>query len=194
MGVCISCCKRGGEDDADDSNCGVSNPMACRAGKAGRDIKISNQNNLIGLSGSGTFLGSMALECDSAYFEVVLKEQPQGLRIGLKRYSDKQPVSLDGVLNDDEDAWYCKHDNLQVDDIIGILWDQTDFPMLSFTRNGEPLHKHSIARVRPANNVYPAISLDVGSRCSVAFMDEDFKCPPPNRQKFRAIVGATSLI
>lgn len=65
--------------------------------------------------------------------------------------------------------------------------------MLAFSKNGQMLPNCSIARVRPANNVYPAVSVHDGGVCFVSFLDDDFKFTPASK-KFKMIVGASSLI
>ena len=62
------------------------------------------------------------------YWEVQVGKLPQGQRIGVRRYNPKEPVSLDKFLEDD--AWYMRCDDCVTGDVIGVYWDQTDFPML----------------------------------------------------------------
>ena len=77
--------------------------------------------------------------------------------------------------------------------MIGIYWDQTDLPMLSFYLNGELLLKKSINRIRPATDIYPAVSIADGSSCNIVFDAAGFKFPPKTK-KFTMIVCATQLI
>lgn len=69
-----------------------------------------------------------------------------------------------------------------------------NFVLLAFSVNGEMKEKYSISRVRPANNIYPAVSLEQGSTCRVTFVSDGFKHPPLNKGKFKMVVGAMSLI
>ena len=65
---------------------------------------------------------------NEGYWEVLIGKQPQGQRIGVRRYNPKEPVSLDKFLEDD--AWYMRCDDCVSGDVVGVYWDQTDFPML----------------------------------------------------------------
>ena len=60
--------------------------------------------------------------------------------------------------------------------------------------NGTTLPNESIARVRPSSSVYPAISIDEGSSADVTFLEAGFQHQPANKQKFKMIIGASSLI
>lgn len=53
---------------------------------------------------------------------------PPGLRVGVRRYSPKEAVPLEKGL--EEDAWFMTCTDCDPGDVIGVYWDQTDFPML----------------------------------------------------------------
>ena len=90
-------------------------------------------------------------------------------------------------------SWYLKYTELKEGDVVGIYWDQTDFPMLNFSVNGKMLQNYAINRIRPSSDIYPAVSVQSGSSCAFGFDGEHFKYPPSSN-KFKMIVCATSLI
>lgn len=103
--------------------------------------------------------------------------------------------NLNDVLESGEKVWLfdkSKH-SLRQGDVVGFYWDQTALPMLSFTVNGEEVPSLSINRVRPAIDVFPAVSVKGRTTVSFCFTSDSFK-HPPNKSKFSMIVCASSLI
>lgn len=203
MGACFGCFKKekGTDDTVEDTP--TANPVSsvtCKIGLKGSSINMSldSSTNIYSISGSGLAIGSCALDCDTAYWEVVVGAIPAGLKIGIKRHNlKKQPSIEDGHLDGNTDgespSWILKDEKLQEGDVIGVHWDQTDLPMLSFTKNGDFLDRESINRVRPANDIVPAVSLQNGSTCQVIFDGNSFK-QKPHGSRFKMIVCATNLI
>jgi hypothetical protein len=100
---------------------------------------------------------------------------------------------LDGKGSGDFPSWVLDSSLLAEGDVIGVRWDQTDLPMLSFLKNGKVVDSASVNRVRPAIDIFPAISLEEGSSCQIIFDGKSFKYPPVGT-KFKMIVCATNLI
>ena len=198
------CCSRSSEEVVESTS--INSSVSSRIGKHGVDVKISSNptaNSFI-VKGSGTAIGSCILECDSAYWEVKIGENPQGVRLGIKRNEGKQTKALNGYLDDVleennankdsiEDTWYLKDVEYKKDDVIGVYWDQIDLPMLSFSINGKMMTDSSYLRIRPANNIIPAVSVRDGSSCEVIFDGNNFSFPPKS-SRFGSIVCASSLI
>ncbi len=148
--------------------------------------------------------GSCPLDCDVGYFEVKVGKNPKGVQIGVmripKEFEKNLPQHLNGQLNnhiytnpnEKSPAYIFDYSELSEGDVVGIHWDQTDLPMVSFALNGVEYAQSAINRVRPANNVYPAISL-CQSQCDLIFNEKEF-CFKPKSSKFKMIVCATSLI
>ena len=141
-----------------------------------------------------------------AYWEVKIVKGGAGVNIGLKKYVAKRPIPLDGKLETEtndgkgsEPCWILQRDlmgkqtTLNDGDVIGIHWDQTDFPMVSFTLNGVFLPSASITRIRPAQDIFPAVSCADGSVAEVCFDGSNFAFKPI-ASKYTAIVCASSLI
>lgn len=202
MGCCCSRSRKNevdsGKSSVEMSTNAIHNKNACKCGKSGKGVRITQADNFH-VEGSGTVLGSCILDCDTAYFEVKIGKNPSGTLVGVKRFDAKNPSTgiLDAQLNKDENnldspSWYFKYDSLKEGDVVGVYWDQTDLPMLSFTLNGNEIPSASINRIRPANEIYPAISLD-DSTAEIIFDGKNFNHPPKSR-KFQMIVCATSLI
>jgi hypothetical protein len=210
MGCC--CSKRRDEEDDDviELSTATNDAVSCKLGKFGSKVKVIQDvtNNRYKVSGIGTAIGSCPLECDSAYWEVVVGDNPEGVFIGVKRFHEKRHGTkvLDGFLDDPVptpetptdgnviiDSWYMKEVSVKKGDVIGIYWDQIDLPMLCFSLNGVPQQNSAITRVRPTANIYPAVSIKEGSTCEITFDGTSF-VHVPKSSRYSAIVCATSLI
>jgi hypothetical protein len=202
MGSCLSCLKKkeNVEESIEFSNV-MNNAVTCKVALMGGKLstELSNKTNTytVKSQGDGVVLGSCPLDCDTAFWEVKIGDNPGGVRVGVKRYSPKAPVSLDTLLDSNGEtqppSWSLSGVEFKTGDVVGICWDQTDLPMLTFLLNGTPLLSNSINRVRPANDIYPAVSLENGSSCEIVFDGNHFTHGPHN-SKFSMIVCATSLI
>jgi hypothetical protein len=206
MGCCFG---KGSEDDQDAGGMEMGEPVTneavlCRIGLKGDNIKFKEEpaGKAFNVTGQGTVLGSSSLDCDIGYWEVTLGKKPQGIRVGIKRFNKKRAVPLtDHLEADPKDktptCWILDpkdiEDELKEGQVIGVHWDQSDFPMVSFSINGKLHSKASINRIRPANDLYPAVSLEEGSTATLAFNEEAFKSKPW-APKFRMIVSATNIM
>lgn len=201
MGCCFG---RGSTEDGEslemlDSNV-TNEAVLCRIGRKGDGIRVLEESKCFEVSGEGIVLGSSMLDCDIGYWEVTLGENPRGCRVGIKRYQKKRPVNLDGSLEageKDPSCWVLEpkdlDEELKKGQVIGIHWDQSDLPMVSFTIDGRLHSKASINRIRPTNDLFPAVSLSDGSTARLAFHEEAFQ-KKPWAPKFRMIVSATSIM
>lgn len=136
------------------------------------------------------------MDCDVAYFEVKIgRNNPHCTKVGVKK-GNKKNMDLSGFLEQVEGSespsWVFDYPDLKEGDVVGVHWDQTDLPMLSFTLNGIEFTQAAITRVRPAQDIFPAVSMKAGS-CELIF-DEDGFLHKPKSSKFKMIVCATSLI
>lgn len=204
MGACFGCFKKTSKDTGRSSDAEMSattSPVAsvtCKIGMKGSDVRstLDTSANVYSISGNGTAIGSCSLDCDTAYWEVVVGENPSDLKIGIKRYDLKRKEPLDGIMDGknegDSPSWILQDQTLVDGDVIGVRWDQTDLPMLSFTKNGVLLDRESINRVRPAIDIFPAVSVQNNGSCKVLFDEKSFKHQEGN--KFKMIVCATNLI
>lgn len=82
-------------------------------------------------------------------------------------------------------------------DVIGVVFSQSSFPMLSFTLNGRPLPNKSVERVRGL--VYPAVHLKgsgqggEGGCLSFAFDENDWAFKPPS-SRFLMLMESRDMI
>ena len=202
----ICCCCKKGPLSSDDSAVELSSKstnssVMCRCGLYGNDVHISTdqKNGFITVKGVGIALGSSTLDCDTAYWEVRIGENPDGVKVGIKRFHIKKPSDLSGNLDDvvavgdDSPAWHFKGQELRTGDVVGVYWDQTDLPMLSFSLNGNIIPEASILRIRPATDISPAVSVKLGSSCEMIFDGNHF-LNQPKSNKFQMIISAKSLI
>jgi hypothetical protein len=205
MGGCCS----SSEDDVEvvELNNVTNAAVQCQGGKCGSNIKMSrSEGGDFKVSGSGVMLGSCCLDCDIAYWEIKVLKGGASVNIGLKKFHAKRPVSLEGTLKSENDGkgnepeWVLLREYLPKDcpelkegDVIGVHWDQTDFPMVCFTLNGVFLPNASITRIRPAQDIYPAISVVGDGQVLTRFSGDNFE-HKPIASKFVPIVCATNLI
>ena len=142
------------------------------------------------------------MDCDTAYWEVIVGKGSENVKIGIKKFTRKSKEEslaalLGGDLEEDSSesypAWTLKGVAYKESDVIGVYWDQTDQPMLSFSLNGVMCSSSTaVNRVRPAHDIFPAVSVKSGSTCSIVFDGNHFAHPPAS--KFRMIICATSII
>lgn len=208
MGCCYS---RGNGSDVELLQETTNAAVTCKIGQIGSSVIVSldETTNFYtiqhkGKQPSGLALGSCPLDCDTAMWEVKLGSNPTSVTIGVKRYKGKG-VDFDSALDDENEqerkvqtSWFLNWKYLSAapkeGDVIGIYWDQTDLPMISFSLNGEMLPTStSINRIRPSNDVHPAVSVKTGASCEVIYDGDNFLFPPKSK-KFGPIVCATSLI
>lgn len=181
-----------GETDANTSVC-------CKPGAQGPSINITHDSATDSyiISGEGTMVGSCSLDCDTATWEIKMGSNPGKIRVGIKRMPKKGDHRLNGHLDDKhegpEDSWYLEGYEAKEGDVIGVYWDQTDKPMLFFAVNGKQIDVGAVNRVKPANDVHPAVSIGSGSTCTVVFNETHFIHQPVYR-RFGQIICATSLI
>ncbi len=148
MGCCFSRGKSAADEDNDVELSNTTNvAVTCKCGQFGSGVKstVDPSNNYLKVEGNGTLIGSCPLDCDTAYWEVKVGDNPPGLRVGVRRFNKKKPSDLNGSLSEQADAvapdcWLFKGaSELKTGDVVGLYWDQTDLPMLSFAVNGVPV-------------------------------------------------------
>lgn len=169
--------------------------VLCRGGAKGPAVTAVPTDKGYQVSGQGIFLGSCPLDCDIGRWEVIVDSDPGSVQIGLMRH--RKTGDLSNTLLDHKDdaaspAWCLEH-ALKVGDVVGVYWDQTDLPMVSFTVNGTLLPQAAVSRIRPANDIYPAVSVSGSGKVTVVF-DEGGFAHPPLHGKFKMIICSTSLI
>ena len=196
------CCGKGSPDVTEDLEMGdvTNDAVLCRIGLKGDQVNVVESNQRFRVSGEGTVLGSSMLDCDIGYWEVTVGKNPKACQVGIKRFVKKKPTSLNSVLKVDEKdntGWILDvgklDDKLKEGQVIGIHWDQSDLPMVSFTVDGKLHPNASISRIRPSIDLYPAVSVTDGATAELAFNEEAFQ-KKPWASKFRMIVSATNML
>lgn len=149
------------------------------------------------VSGSGLVLASLALEQDAAYWEILVEKADTPFSIGVSRAVHGEAAELleNGPLSwclnlepaksssgspsieeGKQEEITCK---VKHGDVIGCIFSQSTFPMMSFTKNGEPLLGLAIERVRGL--VYPAVHLKGGDTVlNFRFHENDWYHAPPS--------------
>lgn len=195
--LCCCCAKRDQPDEIE-LLATTSDAVCCKSGLKGDNVTVTPlpDSCAYSVSGSGTFIGSCCLDCDTAMWEVKVGKNPSGLSIGVKKYQKKTAVDFNSFMDSEHDPnspnWRLSDTPLKEGDVVGIYWDQTDLPMVSFSVNGEMV-PFCVTRIRPSNDIFPAVSVQEGSTCDVIFSGKDFKFPPRSK-KFQMIICASSLI
>ena len=209
----MGCCWGKSVEDTDaveEQEMSVTNhTVLCRAGLKGEKVDIEEDPRSSGykVSGTGTMVGSCPLDCDIAYWEVILGKNPEKVCVGVKRLNPKRALMANGMgtmnktLDETENGtyWILEKKELGSDvelkegTVIGVHFDQSDLPMLSFTIDGKLHSSASINRIRPTQDLVAAISVDKAS-AAVIFNEDGFTQKPWAPGKFRAIVASTNLI
>lgn len=197
MGCCLG--KKDNHFDVELSTT-TNDAVTCKCGLTGSGVKVvhDGQNNRFNINGSGTVISSCPLDCDTGRWEVVIGKGAANIQVGIKRFDKKHPTDLNGTLKDTESdakspSWYMKGVDLKEGDVVGVYWDQTDLPMLSFTVNGKAVSSADINRVRPSSDAFAAISIKGEGSCSFVFDEAQFKYPSKSG-KFKMIICSTSII
>lgn len=183
----------------------LNDALTCKLGARAERLKVSAGENGFNVVGPGIVLGSCPLDCDTARWEVIIQHldpncegEAHATQIGVMRFNAKKNVDLCKSLEDygensDTPSWWLKGINVKEGDVIGVYWDQTDLPMLSFTRNGQLLGQSCINRIRPSSEIFPAVSLSGSSSVTIVFDDDGFRFPPL-ASKFKMILCSASII
>jgi hypothetical protein len=123
----MGCCASGsGEDDVLMQN-QTSSAVTCRAGLKGENVKVEEalKGGSYAVQGTGTMLGSCCLDCDTGMWEVKVGKNPEGLRIGIKKYHAKTAPGklfehLDSTADARSPAWFLDETVLKEGDVVGI--------------------------------------------------------------------------
>jgi len=112
------------EEDGVETTEVVVNVNLCKAGPASDGLSVveKDEGGVYSASGKGVIIGSCALECDTAYWEVVIGAEPSSVAIGVIRFDPKKeekPASLS------KDKWVLEtKEPLKQGDVVGVHWDQ----------------------------------------------------------------------
>jgi SPRY domain len=149
------------------------------------------------ISGHGLALAGVTIEQDAAYWEVHVTSSGSDERldvlVGLATKKDKkyfEATTDDTIDLDNTDDEYRKKSGIEFmskipvsnNDVIGIVVQQSDLPMIQFYLNGTQQYYASINRFR--GSIYP--SFYIPSSCNnnvtlkVAFLEHDFRQSIPN--------------
>eukprot|EP01031_Cornospumella_fuschlensis_P028270 gene28270-34137_t len=206
------CSKSSAEEEVIELSPVTNTAVMCKAGKKGDKVQVANSPEGYVVKGEGIFIGSCPLDCDTGRWEVVVRKGSGNVCIGVMRYrktentksssrkteNPENSVDLSKTLVDYQKSDQCPSfffDPTLINDgdVVGVFWDQTDMPMLSFTVNGKVLHSQSVNRIRPSQDLYASISVSGDAEAVVVFDEANFKFPPIS-SKFKMIICSTSLI
>jgi hypothetical protein len=112
------------EEDGVETTEIVVNVNLCQAGPASDGLTVveKDKGGVYSASGKGVVIGSCALECDTAYWEVIVGAEPSSVVVGVIRFDPKKeekPASLS------KDKWVLEtKEPLKQGDVVGVHWDQ----------------------------------------------------------------------
>jgi hypothetical protein len=196
MGCCFSTGDNNKRNQDIELSSTTNSAVTCKCNRKGEKVSLQHdteRNTYIIEGGTGSVLGSCALDCDTARWEIVCLENCDGIEIGIVRMRSKENLDLGKKLSEIEGSRYMKATELKNGDIVGVYWDLTDLPTLFFSVNGKVEYKYSVNKVSPSSDCYPAVSISNGSKCEVVFDENSFKFPSVS-QRFQMIICATSII
>jgi hypothetical protein len=194
----MGCCAAKDRSDEIELLAATSDAVCCKAGPKGENVKIipTETSCNFGVKGSGTLIGSCCLDCDTAMWEVKVGSNPAGVAIGVKKWQKKATGDLSTFLDSAPDtnspSWMLSETELKEGDVVGVYWDQTDLPMLSFSVNGKMVG-YAVTRIRPTTDIHAAVSVREGSSCEICFGGKEFQFAPKS-SKFKQIICSTNLI
>eukprot|EP00300_Choanocystis_sp_HF-7_P025058 c2670_g1_i2.p1 GENE.c2670_g1_i2~~c2670_g1_i2.p1 ORF type:complete len:161 (-),score=39.45 c2670_g1_i2:110-592(-) len=139
------------------------------------------------VEGEGTLLVNLQLEQDAAYWEVVVV-RPGTISAGLSKHDPSQIESTIGEGTQSFGSTWTAQE-LKEGDVIGICFQQSDFPMLSFTLNGLVDDGRSVKRFR--GDTFPAVT--VKDSAQIRFEFDNFKYQPPT-SRFVAVMVAKNML
>ena len=154
-------------------------------------VQVTNNSNI---SGKGIVLASLALEQDSAYWQVKCLK-PGQFSLGVSRALDAKALAEDNLMwgvdigiagtagagaEDGEEETKEEKTTVTAEagDVFGLALDLCGVPMLRIYKNGIELEGQAINRVRGL--VFPAIRVQPGAELVFLFHQDDWAYPPPS--------------
>lgn len=196
----LSCLCDKHEDEAIELPPVVNDSLICKIGNASKNLQVFNDTSrgtyiLSSNGGKGMALGSFSLECDCGKWEVVIKKKGT-IQVGVVQI--RQDTDKDSLLNltlsdlnnlNKLQVNYITLNNFNQGDILTILWDLTDYPMLKFLRNNN--YFDEVYKLKSCHNIYPAFSIENDGEIEVIFDERSFNQKHP---KYGMIINSTNLI
>mmetsp|Transcript_15934 Transcript_15934/g.17691 ORF Transcript_15934/g.17691 Transcript_15934/m.17691 type:complete len:228 (-) Transcript_15934:28-711(-) len=201
----------GAEDGSNKGNDGdvelqLVPPVVLNPSSKGPNLILTNNNSTC--SGTGTIIADTAIEQDSAYWEAKIISSEGHFCLGVARKQDElnkidfpnnESTWGFSTISDNNDSETTKKEEeekwgfeeidttlkFQDGDVVGIVMDYTDLPMLSFYKNGELMDDFSVWRIR--GKVYPAVRIieedNNATKIEMVFGPSDkWKYPPPKKR------------
>jgi hypothetical protein len=173
-----------------------SPPVLVSMSQKGPNVRVSS----LVISGKGAACATDAIEFDRIYFEVVLKS-PGRFGVGVSQQVTDPSAVFDKEIGDNKISWATKSDMLaatpEVGDVIGVFYDQSESPKMSFSLNGKPLGDlYDVPKPRSeikikGGRVYPAAYVD-GASLEFRFRDGTFAFPPP--KLYQTVISVREMI
>ena len=123
--------------------------------------------------------GASGTRAQAAYWEVVV-EAAGPFRVGVCKASADLDAQLETVeVGAARTSWALDAGDAEAaeGDVIGVAFGQADMPNLRFFKNGQPLDRGQVGRVR--GTVYPAASVAGGAKLRLVFDEAVFAHEPP---------------
>lgn len=151
-------------------------------------------------SGSGTALGNVDVEQETAYWEVEVVTPGQfSVGCAVRARSEAERSRLDGAIGEGVPAWSwgvasSRLGELASRDTVGVYLDQRDVPVLRFSVNGE-MAADELAVWGVKNDCRPAVSVQRGCILRLKFDEKSWRHPPKDKLKrFGAVLRARQIL
>ena len=141
--------------------------------------------------GDGIALANAALHQSLAYWEIKVLDSAGSFCCGVSHRikPDQLRGHLDGTLHG-RHHWAMRFSNTKTGDIISVMLDQSEVPVLHFQLNGMPMSGKSIRGVRGL--VFPAVSVSDDARLDANFGPSKFVYPLP--RNYNGVIRAQDMI
>ncbi|RYY83338.1 hypothetical protein EON63_11440 [archaeon] len=158
-------CSKTSEEEVIELSPVTNTAVMCKAGKKGDKVQVTHTTEGYGVKGNGIFIGSCPLDCDTGRWEVQVVKGGGKVCVGIIRHRtekanrktdntnlestsastnpwsvDMNKTLADYAQSDTCPAFFFDPSLLNDGDVVGVYWDQTDMPMLSFSVNGKVMH------------------------------------------------------
>eukprot|EP00299_Pterocystis_sp_00344_P012907 c6258_g1_i4.p1 GENE.c6258_g1_i4~~c6258_g1_i4.p1 ORF type:complete len:211 (+),score=52.70 c6258_g1_i4:1-633(+) len=139
------------------------------------------------VSGQGVAVSKMVIEQDAAYWEVIVL-QPGHIAVGVAKpaAAEQLPPTLGEGTTSFGSTWGVLE--LAKDDVIGVCFQHSDLPMITFFLNGQPCEGREVIRVK--GPVCPAVGV---GESEVELRLSDFRFKPPS-ERFLPLMAAKDML
>lgn len=188
------------EDNAIELPPAINNSLICKIGKVSKNLELINDplkgTHILSSQGSkGMAISNFALECDCGKWEVVVK-RPGRILVGVAQIKPDTEadsllsLSLADLSNTGRvQVNYLSLEGYNEGDVVTVLWDLTDYPMVKFLHNNRDCEE--VYKLKACRFIYPVFSIDGDGEIEIIFDERKFH---HKHAKYGMILNSTNLI